>query len=85
MAQVRPFLRLFRDIGFFTKPSTNMEVLGTDGDTWILEVVRDGRYHVVVSWEPRYNTEERNLGAFVKACEWLLARAPSDLEHGSAQ
>lgn len=76
-AQVRSFDRQFRRINFFAQPTGQPEDRGLDGYEWILESVRDGRYHVVERWTPRRETDRRGLTAFVAACEWLLANAPA--------
>jgi hypothetical protein len=43
---------------FFELPATDRN-LGADGSTWILEVIKDGRYHVVSRWSPRDGTIHR--------------------------
>lgn len=74
---VDEFLKLFGAVKFFTQPSED-ENRGMDGSEWILEAVSNGKYHVVVRWTPKeYDPEKRGTVNFVKACEWLMAKAPT--------
>jgi hypothetical protein len=50
---------------------TGEERLGTDGSEWILESAVDGKLHAVVRWTASTDTEKRQLGPFVRACEAL--------------
>ena len=52
------------------------EILGFDGEQWILEGVKDGRYHVVVRWTVTYDTKERDLGPFLTLCRYLIDMSP---------
>jgi hypothetical protein len=53
---------------------TKLDDMGFDGAQWILEGVRDGRYHVVDRWTPQ-------SGDFREACFYLLksSNIPIDL------
>jgi hypothetical protein len=74
---VDEFLKLFGAVGFFAQPSED-EHRGLDGSEWILEAVSGGKYHVVVRWTPtEYDPQKRGTVNFVKACEWLVAQAPT--------
>lgn len=42
----------FVKANFFDVPSYEEGRLGTDGSEWIIEAVRDGKYHVVSRWSP---------------------------------
>ena len=51
---------------------------GCDGEEWILEGVRDGKYHVVTRWSanaPEFDPDKRGLQAFVKFCSLLVDQA----------
>jgi hypothetical protein len=39
---------------------------GCDGDTLVAEAIKDGRYHIVVRWEPEEDAEKRGLSALVR-------------------
>jgi len=50
---VAPFLELLDEIGFWELPGPDPNSGGVDGAQWVLEGVRDGRYHVVDRWTPK--------------------------------
>ena len=61
----------------FAKQSTDDPVIGLDGSQWILEQLKDGKYHIVVRWAAdAYEPKKRGTESFVKLCEWMLAKAP---------
>jgi hypothetical protein len=51
-AQVRRFISTLRDLRFWDLPTTDPSGAGLDGAQWVLEGVKDGRYHVVDRWTP---------------------------------
>ena len=57
-------------IGFWDLPTTK-RVVGVDGSQWIVEAVRNGRYHVVDRFTPRPGTDIRTLGeSFLSLAGW---------------
>ena len=71
----KEFLQTLSALSFFKMP-TEEDERGLDGDEWILEGVKEGRYHVVVRWcANSYKTKERGLAGFVKTCEFLMQNA----------
>ena len=65
------FRGLFEAVGFWNKQTRDTRI-GADGTQWVLEVLRDGRYHVVDRWTPERSGRTE---AFVAAAEWLRAEA----------
>jgi hypothetical protein len=59
------FRNLFEDICFWNIPSYSPEPLSEDGAWWVLEVVWEGRYHVV-------NRQSPENGPYREACLYLL-------------
>lgn len=55
--------------------------LGPDGTQWVLEFLRDGRYHVVDRWTPvQQNQPKPGTEGFVKVAKWLRdAAVPASL------
>jgi hypothetical protein len=53
--------------------STEGDVIGKDGARWILEGVREGRYHIVARWSP-------GGGDYREACLYLLKLSRSGIE-----
>lgn len=49
--QTDKFLEQVRDVGFWELPSFE-KTSGCDGAEWIIEGVKDGKYHVVDRWTP---------------------------------
>jgi hypothetical protein len=67
--------RLFAVLNFF-QMSTDEEVLGADGTEWILEVVSEGKYHVVNRWcANEYDPQKRGLEPFMAFCKFLIERS----------
>ena len=66
------FQSLLDAAGYWRAAETDRDEMGGDGAQWVLEAVRDGRYHIVERWSPdeRYSSEE-NLN-FRDACLYLL-------------
>jgi len=63
---------LLQNLDFFHLP-TDDEVLGFDGEEWILEGVSQGKYHVVQRWCPTsYDPDKRGLRPFLNLCSFLL-------------
>ena len=59
------FLRLLNQTNYWTMPAEDPEISGFDGAQWILEAVREDRYHLVERWSPR-------RGEYHAACLYLL-------------
>jgi hypothetical protein len=59
--QTNKFLDQVKDAGFWELPSYE-ENFGVDGSQWIIEGVKDGKYHVVDRWTPAKGPV-RDLGA----------------------
>lgn len=58
-------------VGFWDMPTTKREGVGFDGSQWIVEAVRNGRYHVVDRWSPQPGTDMRGLGErFLALAAW---------------
>ena len=78
---------LFTQLGFFDMPTEEVDVPGNDGEEWILEGVRDGRYHVIKRWSAStHQTDKRHLKPFLALCKFLadrssLAEPPKNLGH----
>jgi hypothetical protein len=49
--QVQSFLRQVTELGFWSLPTTlKGDQTGNDGSEWIIEGLKDGKYHVVERW-----------------------------------
>ena len=59
------FMDLLDKADFWHLPTQADRVVGTDGSRWILEGVRENRYHLVDRWTP-------DSGDFREACLFLL-------------
>ena len=76
LQESKKFFTLF-DALDFAKQSTDDPVIGVDGSQWILERLKDGKYHIVVRWTAdAYEPKTRGTESFVKLCEWMLVTAP---------
>lgn len=62
--QVNSFLELVDRVDFWSAPNPVEDQTGTDGSEWIIEGVRDGKYHVVDRWMPERGVA-RELGVFL--------------------
>ena len=56
------FKKLLNDANYWQLPTGSKS--GRDGAFWVLEAVKDKRYHVVQRWSPE-NGKYRNLGLFI--------------------
>jgi len=65
---------LIRDLSFF-QLSTDNDVIGKDGDEWIIEGVSQGKYHVAHRWCAPDNADKRGLRAFCAFCKFLLDKS----------
>ncbi len=59
--KIRSFLSKVKQVNFWSLPSHLHDQTGTDGSQWIIEGVKDGKYHVVDRWSPA-NGGIRELG-----------------------
>jgi len=50
--QIKKFLRQIKNVGFWDLPSYDNTDMGQDGSAWIIEGVKDGKYHVADRWSP---------------------------------
>ena len=66
--QVENWLSRLDDMRYWTMPTVEEGSVGVDGAQWIIEGVRNGKYHLVDRWNP-------DTGAFRDACLWLLSLA----------
>ena len=66
---------LIQNLNFFQLP-TEDDVIGNDGDQWIIEGVSQGKYHVAVRWcADSYDSEKRKLTTFLALCRFLLDKS----------
>lgn len=66
------FVRLLENTKYWNMPTDERE-MGNDGAEWILEGVKNARYHVVDRWSPRD-------GEYREACVFLLRASGIDVE-----
>lgn len=59
------FMRLLENSCYWDLPTQNPDDAGFDGAQWVLEGVRESRYHIVDRWTPQ-------RGTFHAACVYLL-------------
>jgi hypothetical protein len=66
---------LIQNLNLFQLP-TEDDVIGKDGDQWIIEGVSQGKYHVAVRWcADSYEPEKRKLTTFLALCRFLLDKS----------
>lgn len=66
---------LIQNLNFFQLPA-NDDVLGFDGDQWILEGISQGKYHLVERWcADSYNPKKRGLTGFLALCKFLVDKS----------
>ncbi|MBZ0167516.1 MAG: hypothetical protein K8I00_11975, partial [Candidatus Omnitrophica bacterium] len=70
--QVSTFVEKIRQAKFWKMPERKM-IIGLDGARWILEGLKEGRYHIVDRWSP-------DGGKFREAVEYLLQFSRLDIE-----
>jgi hypothetical protein len=63
-ATVRSFLNLLDKTKFWKAPNPVNDQRGTDGSQWIVEGVKNGKYHVVDRWMPQ-NGPAHDIGVFL--------------------
>jgi hypothetical protein len=51
--QTQAFLARAKKVDFWLLPSHVNDQTGTDGSQWIIEGVKEGKYHIVDRWSPR--------------------------------
>jgi hypothetical protein len=59
----------------FSKMPTEDDIIGPDGDEWIIEGVSQGKYHVAVRWCAYDDPGGRKLTAFLALCKFLLDKS----------
>ncbi|HLL99508.1 MAG TPA: hypothetical protein VK400_00500 [Pyrinomonadaceae bacterium] len=67
------FLKLLRAANYWNLPTNDCDLMGTDGAQWVLEGVRDNRYHIVDRWSPE-------TGEYREACVYLLRLAGFEID-----
>lgn len=72
VAQWNEFLSLLEKSQYWQMP-TNIGDVGFDGSNWVLEGVRDNRYHIVDRWTPEN-------GKYREACIYLLKLSDVDVD-----
>lgn len=50
--ETRRFLDKIQEVGFWGLPSSHEPDIGLDGAQWIIEGVKDGKYHIADRWSP---------------------------------
>ena len=69
-AAVETLLDFMDRIKFWNLPTTT-DIYGADGSQWIVEAVKNGKYHVVDRWTPHPGTDIRTLGeCFLSLAAW---------------
>jgi hypothetical protein len=53
ISETKSFLSRVDNLGFWTAPNPVNDQTGTDGSQWIIEGVKNGKYHVVDRWMPK--------------------------------
>jgi hypothetical protein len=59
--EAQDFLSRVEKVGFWDAPNPVDDQTGTDGSQWIIEGVRNGKYHVIDRWMPK-SGPARELG-----------------------
>lgn len=65
------FMSLLEKASFWSMETYRRDDIGFDGSRWVLEGVRQGRYHIVDRWTPRE-------GDYREACLFLLKLSGRD-------
>jgi len=71
--QVDQFLSLLREADFWSLPSAKTQ-LGFDGEEWLMEAKRSGKYHVVDRWSGAMDAD------YSRACRYLQELSPVKAE-----
>jgi hypothetical protein len=73
-SQVDLFLKVVDRERFWTLDKTDPpDTMGYDGSTWIVEAVRDGKYHIVNRWSPGDGTPVGRIGrGLLLITEWNI-------------
>lgn len=55
------------EINFWNLPTEELDLIGNDGSEWIIEVVKDNKYHVVTKWSPKGDLKQdfRTVGEYL--------------------
>jgi hypothetical protein len=73
--QVNQFEGFIGAADFWASPTPNQNLTGRDGAQWILEGVKEQKYHVVDRWTPKD-------GAYREACLYLLGLSKIEVNKG---
>jgi len=57
-------MTLLKKADYWQQP-TNIDHRGYDGAEWVLEAVKENRYHIVDRWSPREGDDYREVGLFL--------------------
>ena len=66
------FSRLLEEANYWRAATTEVGLTRLDGSQWILEAVKDGRYHVVDRWSPSATGSPEEDSKLREACLHLL-------------
>lgn len=76
--EYKKFLDLLSNSNFWNLPTEKKE-MGTDGSEWIIEIVKDNKYHLVVRWTPREDEKAfREIGKYLISISKIKSE---ELEH----
>jgi hypothetical protein len=62
--EVEPFLARIDTFAFWSAPNPVNDQTGTDGSQWVIEGVKNGKYHIVDRWTPKDGVA-RELGWYL--------------------
>ena len=68
------FTGLLDKAAYWKIPSNSRDDMGYDGSQWILEGIKDGRYHIVDRWTPQ-------TGEYREACLFVLKLSGRSFEN----
>ncbi len=74
--QISTLLAMVGDVQFWKAPNPVNDQRGTDGSQWIIEGLKNGRYHVVDRWSPTSGVA-RQLGSLM-AFDLAKLKIPKD-------
>jgi hypothetical protein len=63
--QYKTLLTKLDKASFWTMRTEDSEEDGKDGSEWIIEVVKDNKYHMTTRWTPEKGTEYRKIGEYL--------------------
>ena len=63
--QYKTLLTKLEQATFWTMRTEDSEEDGKDGSEWIIEAVKDNKYHMTTRWTPQKGTEYRKVGEYL--------------------